>query len=944
MNKFNQICATVDILKCEPDVIVFTEVKLKPACSIGLYNIKAYSLLSCLRDGGGGVIVYIKSSLQIKSSSILANKYEKITAVIASDNFEFRFIAYYRAPLQANLQDFLNDLENEISASNMKTIIVGDINIHSPVLSVRLITEDHTSRQYLELLASHGYCVTNNHQTRPISGRNIDHVTTNFCDQYKFHNDVIEMDSTLTDHNSILTTFNCPHNCQRSVHLITRTKIDYKKLIDNFPNIEQQVLLCDDPNEITTIMTSALRAAVDASSNTRTFPVKHPEKIKDWMSAKTIELIMDKDKLLCKHRKKPYSKKIKTDLQITSEMLIRNSRKDYADYVQKNVSTTNRAKMWRGLNKIIGRGRDNATFKLVNDDGSFTSDDAEVAERFNKFFSECAAKVMKNQNYANEEQRVEYESPDSLVLQAPTKDDIEIVIKTMKGNSAAGHDGLAPKVFKTLNDQISPMIAHLICTIFKTGTYPTSLKLAVITPIFKGGSKTSADNYRPISVLPVLNKVLERVIYKQLFSFFDHKLKNLYDHQFGFRPKCGTENAAIELVNLIMRAIDNKKIPTAIFMDLRKAFDIVNHDLLLQVLEKYGVREKALDVFKSYLSERTQIVKIGNSMSGTLSINSGVVQGSCLGPLLFLIFINAIGSLETSGKLFLFADDAVLINIHENILNMQATMAKDMIPVTKFFDNRQMQLNKLKTNFMIFSSSYTNIDSPWSISLSENLTIQRVTACKYLGLYIDEHLRWSEHLVQLEKKLTSANWILWKLRDFLPFHAKKLIYDSLFQSHLNFMSPVWGLASCIVLSNAQVLQNRALRNVYGLPKLSNRVDMFTHRVESHLPIRAIALLNIASYVFNVLNRNTHSNLKFVRSDSVHARELRNMNFLRPAPKRTNYGAKSIESIGPNIYNKIPADIRTSRHQHAFKWTLKCHLRKEKFITSCFDNTFFNLVF
>lgn len=204
---------------------------------------------------------------------------------------------------------------------------------------------------------------------------------------------------------------------------------------------------------------------------------------------------------------------------------------------------------------------------------------------------------------------------------------------------------------------------------------------------------------------------------------------------------------------------------------------------------------------------------------------------------------------------------------------------------------------------------------------------------------MDEWMRWTEHIKNLEKKLAPANGILWKLRNILPVKSKKLVYDALVHSHLSFMSPIWGLASCKALINAQVLQNRVLRNVYELPRLTNRINMYSHLVESHLPLRGICLLHIASYMFNATHKLTLSNIDF---NTTNNRNLRNSNALRPAAARTNYGAKSIEAIGPRAFNKIPAEIKSSRHQHAFKWTLKCHLRNESFIASCFDASFFDL--
>lgn len=183
----------------------------------------------------------------------------------------------------------------------------------------------------------------------------------------------------------------------------------------------------------------------------------------------------------------------------------------------------------------------------------------------------------------------------------------------MKSASAAGLDGISTKVVQKLTQKLSPAMVHLIEIIFNSGHYPAAFKIAMVTPIHKGGSKSKADNYRPISVLPVLNKIVERVIYKRIVEFVEPIASKslLYNFQFGFRQKSGTENAATELVNEISQALDNKKIVSAVFMDLRKAFDLVDHEALLNVLEKYGIRGKPLEVIKSYLENRRQVVKIG---------------------------------------------------------------------------------------------------------------------------------------------------------------------------------------------------------------------------------------------------------------------------------------------------------------------------------------------
>lgn len=268
-------------------------------------------------------------------------------------------------------------------------------------------------------------------------------------------------------------------------------------------------------------------------------------------------------------------------------------------------------------------------------------------------------------------------------------------------------------------------------------------------------------------------------------------------------------------------------------------------------------------------------------------------------------------------------------------------MTASMRPILDFFRNRKMILNCRKTNFMIFKSPHKKID-PLNDVLSENVTISQVEKFKYLGLWMDEHLKWQEHLKHLEKKLAPVNGILWKLRNVLPLRQRKIIYATLFESHLNFMSSIWGLASCNIISNAQILQNRALRNVYQLPNQQNRVEMFVHLVENHLPIRGICVLSTATYMFNVSKDLTHCNLNFERGNEIHRRPTRISTDLRPEFSKTTKGGRAIATFGPKLMNKIPEAIKSSRHQHAFKWVLKCELRKKKFISSFFNASFFEL--
>lgn len=377
---------------------------------------------------------------------------------------------------------------------------------------------------------------------------------------------------------------------------------------------------------------------------------------------------------------------------------------------------------------------------------------------------------------------------------------------------------------------------------------------------------------------------------------------------------------------------------SCVFMDMKKAFDIVDHKLMTEVLRKYGIRGTPLTIFQSYLEERKQTVKIDETRSETANITTGVVQGSCLGPLLFSIFVNAVGSLNISGKIILYADDAVLININDQAEN--TAMKADFRKIHKFFEGRGMIINWQKTDYMIIAPAQKKQSYPMELEIMPGKFLKRVSTFKYLGLHIDENAKWVAHIDKLRKKLATTNGILWKLRAVLPTREKKLVYDTLFQSHLNYMAPLWGLAPDSSIKPLQVLQNRALRHVYDLEYRCNRVKMYTTHVDSHLPIRGITAASIATYVFGTLHNHTHSKLKFGAAN--HGKTFRHSDNLRTPLVRTNYGRNSIEHFGAVIYNKLPETIKKCRCTHSFKRALKKKLQDECFIQTCFNSSFFNV--
>ena len=305
-------------------------------------------------------------------------------------------------------------------------------------------------------------------------------------------------------------------------------------------------------------------------------------------------------------------------------------------------------------------------------------------------------------------------------------------------------------MIKMANAELSEHLTRIFNLSFETGVFPVNMKHAKIIPIHKKDSKTELSNYRPISLLPIFSKLLERLMYNRLMQ---HLIKNsiLYDYQFGFRKGYSTTLALAEITQNIYENLMKKHTTCGVFLDLSKAFDTINHEILLQKLEHYGIRGVALQWFRSYLSERTQRVCIDGILSGQLNVVCGVPQGSILGPLLFLLYVNDLAN--TSDKLLfrLFADDTNIFMSDSNIGRLQTNMNTELKKVNDWLKANFLSLNVSKTKFLLFHHNY---DRPNKFFVNiDNKRIERQTEIKYLGVYIDEKLDFKYHVGQICKKL-----------------------------------------------------------------------------------------------------------------------------------------------------------------------------------------------
>ena len=351
------------------------------------------------------------------------------------------------------------------------------------------------------------------------------------------------------------------------------------------------------------------------------------------------------------------------------------------------------------------------------------------------------------------------------------------------------------------------------------GIFPNSMKAADVIPLFKSGKRNLSTNYRPISLLLTLSKVLEKLIYSRVYNFLTEN-GSIYDSQYGFRSKHSCEQAVLELIGNIVKGFENKEHTIATFLDLSKAFDTLDHRLLLKKMHKYGIRGNAQAWFESYLNNRTLRVKCGINSTGkqeystNLSVEYGAPQGSCLGPLLFLIYCNDLHLHLELTSCILFADDTTLYVTHKNLKYLFWCIQHDLELIGDWFKANKLTLNLSKTVCMLFrhdKKTYTKKDG--SICVNENI-IPFVNVTKFLGIWIDTKLDWKTHTDKLIYKLRTASKLLSSSKFYLNVHCAKMLYFSQFYSHVTYGINAWGYSiSQTQLKKIQQIQTDCVKTL-----------------------------------------------------------------------------------------------------------------------------------
>ncbi|XP_048580104.1 uncharacterized protein LOC116603374 isoform X1 [Nematostella vectensis] len=647
-----------------------------------------------------------------------------------------------------------------------------------------------------------------------------------------------------------------------------------------------------------------------------------------WLTREIKDLINNRDKL----KRKAMVSKLRNDWDDFKasrnkvNIALRQAKSNY--YRNKIANQKNNPKeAWKTINSLLGRTKENTTVnELKFDDQSLFSQE-HIAEAFNDYFSNVGPKLASSM--ANPSKSFEHfikpcsAQMSRFKLVSNTK--VLKLLGCLSNAKATGIDKISGKILKCAAHAISPSLTYIFNNSIISNCFPDEWKMARVLPLFKKGSKTIPDNYRPISILPVISKLMEKIMYEQLYDHFTAN-QILSEQQFGFRRLHSTVSALLDSTNSWYINMDRQKFNLVVFLDLKKAFDTVNHDILLRKLELNGITGNALLLIQSYLSNRKQKCQLNSTVSSESKITCGIPQGSILGPLFFLLYINDLPEclLHTTPRLF--ADDTNLTASGSTVGEVELAMNSDLEQVKEWLLANKLSLNVAKTEFLLIGSHHKLRTLPCKPSISiDNKELKQVQQSRVLGVEIDEHLNWDQHIDSLAKKVSSGIGAMKRISEFANQNTLVSIYNAIIQPHLNYCSEVWDtLGQCNTI-RLQKLQNRAARVITNRSNDTPATEALAELGWQNLETQRAKTK--AKQMFKVLHDMAPNCLTdlFSLKKNITNYNLRgsSTSLQLPLPK-TEFMKKSFSYDGAKLWNSLPEASRDCTSLSSFVRELEAH--------------------
>ena len=904
------------------DIIVLSETFLNNHNKDN-YPIPGYNGTHLVRNHkrGGGVSIYVRNEFcnNVKIITSIGNDtIEALAIQINTKHTKQNIVGIYRPP-NSSRNDFICALNTLIQTrlNNSNVLIAGDFNIDmlnkNPSLGATPLQN---------LMTSHGFINYITQPTRPNNFENrnptlLDHIWGNLnCIMKSF---IIQTD--LTDHFPCLIQWNI--NKTNNITTIkyredkeasNATFIDKVKEIDfsfiyneqvdidsRFSNFSNQLYRCyDETFKIKTKQLGCKR-------------VQNP-----WLTLGLLNSINQKHKLYRNYKRGIIPLQLYNNYSNQLKALLKKAKRKY--YTDKfcEVNTNTKA-TWSLINNLINKNKEHTPqIKQLSINGEVLTDQRKIADSLNSYFINIGTETLTNSSA----DQTNYESflpqcNSHFTFETITPLDVQNKIAGLK-NKKCDILSVPNHKYKLVADIISIPLAHLFNTSILLGVFPSTLKISRVTPIFKKDDPSLPKNYRPISITHTISKIFEKIIFEQLTEYFTSN-SLLSDFQFGFRKGRSTSDALICLTEKLYKNLENKDSSVLLLLDFTKAFDTIDHDILLTKLNKLGFEGLILQWFETYLKGRQQYIKLGDILSNTQQIKTGVPQGSILAPLLFSIYTNDLINSHNSFSVS-FADDISILINDKNPETLSKKAESSLTNITRWVDSNKLSLNIPKTSYITISNK--NIGENFKIKLKD-VELTRTNTAKILGVIIDDKLTFKEHINKLVNKLAKYMYILVKLVKSIPLYVLRKIYNAHVHPHILYCLSVYGTTPKSNTRQIITMQKRIIR------LLSGSRDFYSHtpplfKKLNILQFEHLLNLSLLKEIHKVINNNTCDFLKTNHQNNQIERgiNLRNNNNLKTPLYRLTKARQAVSYTSTILFNNLPVDIKNER-------SIKSYARKIK---------------
>ena len=666
------------------------------------------------------------------------------------------------------------------------------------------------------------------------------------------------------------------------------------------------------------IFENIIRENIDIMCPLKNFKIK--QKKEPWITNELLELIKDKD-LMLRRAKKRKNQQLWIEAKRLRNQCVRRLRNAKADFIKENLDNNlgDQKKFWKNIQDVLPSKKKNGNtiIKLVDKNLGNQIKEEDTASYINDFFVNIGPNLAKKCNTDWRFRGTDCRNR----LDTITTDVNEIIrlCKSINTNKSSCIEHLSSQILRDAFLAVPLKLVDLFNFSFITSEIPNKWKIAKVTPLQKAGISNDVSNLRPVSLLPLTSKLIEKIVHCRIYQFFENN-NILDDKQGGFRPNHSTCNTTATFIDDIYTAMNNNEILIATYIDAMKAFDTVNHSILLKKAEKYGIAGQVLAWLRNYLNDRSQCTLANNIISTTEPISCGVPQGSVCGPLLFLIYINDLSGVLESCKVSLYADDTVIYVVHKNLQEALIFLQNDLNRLVEWCTDNKEPINSKKTKYCVYGmrANVKRSKSFDTILSLNNTVLDRVSSYKYLGFILDEHLNFNKHISELCNLVTHKLYLLSRIRKFLTTQACITIFKTMVLSVIEYGDVIYAGTSALNLNKIDKLFYRGLRICMGNDIIYNKEELCSECKISTLAKRRD--LHLLLYM-----HKQSTNIELLKPCLVNTR-LHNAPVFQEYKPNNEKVRLNLLYRGALLWNGLPANLRNMDFKDFKNW-----LKEEMFL-------------